>query len=112
MDAAPNLAFAYPAEGFPLYVDNAVVLRESGRVELAHRFIDYLLRPKVSADITAYTKTATPNAAARALLPPALRDRPTIFPPADVLARGEWPLTLPAAAQKLRDRIWTEIKSA
>ncbi len=30
----------------------------------------------------------------------------------DVMQRGEWPGTLPAAAQRLRDRIWTEVKAA
>jgi Spermidine/putrescine-binding periplasmic protein len=44
MDAAPSLAFVYPAEGFALYADNAVVLRESRRERLAHEFLDYLLR--------------------------------------------------------------------
>jgi spermidine/putrescine transport system substrate-binding protein len=112
IDAAPQLTFAYPAEGFPFYVDNAVILRESGRGELAHQFLNYLLRPKVSAEIAAYTKTATANGAGQALLPAAVRDNPVIYPPADVFARGEWPGTLPAATQKLRDRIWTEIKSA
>jgi len=48
IDASRELAFAYPAEGFALYADNAVVLRESRRQELAHRFIDYLLRPAVA----------------------------------------------------------------
>ena len=112
IDAGPSLAFVYPAEGFPFYVDNAVILRESGRQELAHRFINYLLRADVAAGIASYTKTGIPNAAGQALLPPAIRDNPTIYPPEEVFARGEWPGTLPAAAQKLRDRIWTEIKSA
>ena len=31
IDAAPQLAFAYPAEGFPFYCDCAVILRESRR---------------------------------------------------------------------------------
>jgi spermidine/putrescine transport system substrate-binding protein len=112
IDASPSLAFAYPAEGFPFYVDNAVILRESGRQELAHRFLDYLLRPKVSAEIAAYTKTATANGAGQMLLPSPIRNNPTIYPPPEVFARGDWPGTLPAATQKLRDRIWTEIKSA
>ncbi len=112
IEASPNLAFVYPAEGFPGYVDNAVILRESGRQELAHRFLNYLLRPKVAAEIAAYTKNGTANAAGWALLPEAIRNNPTIYPPAGVLARCEWPGTLPPAAQKLRDRIWTEIKSA
>ena len=61
IDAAPDLAFAYPAEGFPFYCDCAVILRESRRARLAHRFLDYLLRPGVSARIVEATKTATAN---------------------------------------------------
>jgi spermidine/putrescine transport system substrate-binding protein len=112
IDAAPNLAFAYPLEGFPFYTDCVVVLRESRRLELAHAFIDYLLRPEVAARIVEATRTATPNAAAQARLPAALRGNPVLYPPPDVFARAEWPRTQPPAAQRLRDRIWTEIKSA
>ena len=112
MDAASKLAFAYPEEGFPLYCDCAVILRESERVELAHKFLDYLLRPKVAAAVVDYTRVATANGAAKDFLPEATRNSPTLYPPPEVLERGEWPGTLPRAAQRLRDRIWTEIKSS
>ena len=112
IDAAPQLSFAYPAEGFPLYCDNAVLLRESHRAELAHQFINYLLRPPVAAKIVEVSRTATANGAAQALLPDALRRNATLFPTAETLARGQWIATIPAATQRLRDRIWTEIKSA
>ncbi len=105
IDAAPALAFAYPAEGFALYADNMAILRESRRQQLAHRFIDYLLRPKVAARIVETTRTATANAAAT-------RENTTLYPPADVLARGEWFEPMPAPAQRLRDRLWTEIRSS
>lgn len=112
IDAAPALRFCYPQEGFSLYADSAVILRESRRQDLAHSFVNYLLRPKVAAEIVAAVKTATVNAGARALLAPELRDSPILYPAESVLARGEWFRTLPPAAQRLRDRIWTEIKSA
>ena len=112
IEVAPQLAFAYPAEGFARYADCAVILRESRRPELAHKFLDYLLRPEVAAAIVGYSKTATANAGARALLPAEVRHNPTLYPPAEVLARAEWFAPLPPAAQRLRDRYWTEIKSA
>ena len=112
IDDAPHLAFVYPAEGFPFYADCAVVLRESRRVELAHKFLNYLLRPKVSAAIVEATRTATCNEAAHAILPESVRANPTLYPPPEIYSRGEWPATLPGPAQKLRDRLWTEIKSA
>lgn len=110
--ASADLAFAHPAEGFPFYCDCAAVLRESRRERLAHQFLDYLLRPRVSADIAEFTKTATANGAAHDLLPEDLRANPTLYPPPEIFERGEWPSTLPPASQRLRDRIWTEIKSA
>lgn len=112
IDAAPKLAFVYPAEGFPFYCDCAVVLRESRRQRLAHQFLDYLLRAPVSAAVAQATRTATANGAAQALLPANTRDNPVLYPPAEIFRSGEWPRTLPPAAQKLRDRIWTEIKAA
>jgi spermidine/putrescine-binding protein len=112
IDAASNLAFVYPAEGFPLYCDCAAILRESRRQRLAHQFLDYLLRPQVSAAIAQSMRTATPNLAAQALLPAATRENPTLYPPPEIFARGEWPDTPTPAAQRLRDRIWTEIKAS
>ena len=110
--ARPGLAFAFPTDGFPLYADNAVILRESTRPELAHEFLNYLLRPEVAAACAAESETATANEAARLLLPAASRESPTLYPPPEVLARGTWPKALPGPAMRLRDRIWTEIKSA
>jgi spermidine/putrescine transport system substrate-binding protein len=112
IDAAPQLAFAYPAEGFPFYCDCAVILRESHRSELAHKFLNYLLRPAVSAQIVQATRTATANGAALNLLPESTRTNPALYPGPEIFARGEWPHTVPNATQRLRDRIWTEIKSA
>ena len=112
IDASQDLQFVYPAEGFGIYTDNAAILRESRRVKLAHQFIDYLLRPRVVAEIVMAVKTATANALGKALLPEALRNNATLFPPAEIFRRGEWSQELPADSQKLRDRLWTEIKSA
>ncbi|HSW51228.1 MAG TPA: spermidine/putrescine ABC transporter substrate-binding protein [Bryobacteraceae bacterium] len=107
MDASEDLAFVYPSEGFPLYADCAVILRESRRADLAHRFIDYLLRPEVSASISKASRTA-----ACARVPEQLRRNPVLYPPPEALACGEWWQTPPPSLQRLRDRLWTEIKSA
>ena len=113
ISAAPErLQFAFPREGFSRFADTMAILRESRRAEAAHRFIDYLLRPEVSAAIVQATETATANAAALRLLPAAIRDNPVLYPAPEILARGEWFEAQSAASQRLRDRLWTEIKSA
>ncbi len=111
--AAPGkLAYAFPTEGFARYADNVAILRESRRAGLAHQFINYLLRPEVAAAIVQSTQTATANAAARLLLPPEVRENPELYPPAETLTRGEWFQPQSASSQKVRDRLWTQIKSS
>jgi spermidine/putrescine transport system substrate-binding protein len=112
MDSSSDVGFVYPAEGYAVYPDCCVILRESKRQELAHEFIDFLLRPDIAAANALAARTTTTNAGARKILPPAFRDNPTLYPNADVVARGEWARTVDPATQRLRDRLWTEIKSA
>lgn len=107
-----KLSFVYPREGYPLYADNIAILRESKRSGLAHEFIDYLTRPNVASRIAQGKLESTTNAAARSLLPESMRTHAVLYPDEATLRRGEWFQPLPAPAQRLRDRIWTEIKSS
>jgi spermidine/putrescine transport system substrate-binding protein len=108
MHADAKIGFAYPAEGFPLYCDCVSILRESHRYELAHEFIEFLLRRDIAAANARVADTATANGAAQRILP----HDPALYPPDEIYARGVWPPALPSAAQRYRDRLWTEIKAA
>jgi spermidine/putrescine transport system substrate-binding protein len=110
--AGDRLRFVYPREGYALYADNVAILKESKRSELAHAFLNYLTRPKVAARVAEVKLESTCNAAARALLPAGWRDHPVLYPDETTLDRGEWFRPLGGDAQKLRDRLWTEIKSS
>ena len=68
-------AFAYPSEGYAVYPDCMVILRESKHQELAHQFIDYMLRPAVAAANAMAARTTTTNAGARELFPEAFREQ-------------------------------------
>jgi spermidine/putrescine-binding protein len=112
MDASQAIGFVYPEEGYAVYPDCSVILRESKRPDLAHRFINFLLRPGIAAANALAARTTTTNAGARKLLPAVFRDNPTLYPSPDVVARGEWAKTVEPGTQRLRDRLWTEIKAA
>ncbi|HYO84330.1 MAG TPA: spermidine/putrescine ABC transporter substrate-binding protein [Bryobacteraceae bacterium] len=112
MDESAELAFCFPREGFPLYPDVAVVLRETRRRDLAHQFINYLLRPEVAAGVVSGARTASANEGARALLPSELRSNPVLHPPSNIMSAGEWVLASPPGVQRLRDRLWSEVKAS
>lgn len=112
IDQAPHLRFCHPREGFSLYCDCVAILAESSRKDIAHEFVNYLHRPQIAAANTLASRAASPNAAAITYLPAPVRALSTLFPSEEILARGEWFRSSSAATQRLRDRLWTEVKSA
>ena len=107
-----DLMYCLPAEGFALYADSAVILAHCRNQEAAYRWINYLLRPEVSAAIAKATMFPTPNARALELLDPGVRENTDLYPPPERLTKAEWFAEIPSEGQLLRDRIWTEIKAA
>lgn len=100
----PAIAFALPREGAPIYADAMVIPRSAPHKRAAHAFMDYVLRPDVSAAISDATGYGTANAAARP------RD-PRPYPSAEELTRLEFARDL-GEGTRLWDRIWTEIKAS
>ena len=86
----PDLGFVVPREGTLINSDCLCIPRGAPRPDNAHRFINFLLDAKVSADISATIRYPTPNAAALALMPADYRENRAIFPPAAVMAKSEY----------------------
>jgi putrescine transport system substrate-binding protein len=106
-----NIAYLLPREGALVAVDVMAIPADAPHPDAAHRFIDFLLRPEVIAQITDEVAFPNANASATSLLKPEIRNDPAIYPPAELRARLVGPQPLPAEAQKQRLRTWTRIKS-
>jgi spermidine/putrescine transport system substrate-binding protein len=80
--ACDTYAYAIPDEGALIWIDNLAVPKGAPNQHLAEVFIDYLLQPQVSADISNYTAYASPNriAIAEGLIDSASLDNPAIYP--------------------------------
>lgn len=105
----PDIRYIYPQEGFGLWVDNLCIPKNAVNVENAHLFINYLLRPEVSAFICQEMGYSSPNLAARALLPEEVRENEILYPSHEIMARGEFETDLGAAA-RAHAKCWTRLK--
>ncbi|MFM5923340.1 MAG: PotD/PotF family extracellular solute-binding protein [Novosphingobium sp.] len=76
----PDIAFAVPGEGALLSCDCLCIPKGAARIGNAHRFIDFVLSAQGGAGIAGTLWYPTPNAAARAILPPDYRSNPVLFP--------------------------------
>jgi putrescine transport system substrate-binding protein len=106
-----NIAFRVPKEGAMMSVDVLGVPADAPHPENSLRFIDYLLRPAVIADITDAVWYPNPNIPATAFVKPEIRDDPAVYPPEDVRRRFYVDLPAPPVYERARTRAWTRLKS-
>lgn len=103
--------YAVPKEGSFIYVDSLCVIRGSENRAQTLEFIDYLLRPEVAAEIAETVRYASPNAKALALLDPALRLDPRVFPSPETERRLNFHAPLDPDAEVLWNRTWQEVRA-
>ncbi len=84
-----DIGYVVPREGSLLWQDSVCIPAGAENVDSAHAFINYLLEAEVGADIARAIGYATPNLAAKALLPASYTDDPAIYPSEDTLSRCE-----------------------
>jgi putrescine transport system substrate-binding protein len=106
-----ELAFDMPKEGVAAWFDAAYIPADALHPDNAHRFLDYLLRPDVIADISNAVGYANANAAATPRVRAELRNDPAIYPTAEVLRRMHTPWVLPPKTERLRSRAWSRVKT-
>src|SRR4029078_7600912 len=78
-----------PKEGAVLAVDSMVIHKAAPRPDLAHKFINFMLDGRNSAELTHLIGSGNPNVEDAKTIKPELKARPAVFPPKDVAAKLE-----------------------
>lgn len=86
-----DIDFVVPKEGAMKQSDTLAIPKGAPHPENAHAFINHILDAEVGAEIYKTIKFPSPNSAATALMDDDYKKNPVIFPPADVLAKCEYP---------------------
>lgn len=109
-----NVAAEYvlPSEGTMLWTDSVTIPAASRRKQAAEQFINFLLRPEISAEFVNQLWLPSPNEAARPYIKPEVAYNPVIYPPMRSLAQAEFYATPSAEVQRLHDRIWERFLAA
>lgn len=105
------IEYVYPPEGFSLWLDSFCIPKGAENIEAAHLFIDYILKPEISAEISTTMGYSTPNKAALAYLAPVVRDNTIVNPDPEDAARGEFLDSLDDATLQLYEQHWINLKT-
>lgn len=104
-----DLKTFFPKEGMYLWQDNFVIPKDAKNKENAEKFINFILDPKVSAEISKVYPYANPNVQAQKLIDPNVLSNTTLYPDAEQQKIGEH-LKDVGDASKTFDDIWTKFK--
>jgi len=107
---AGDIGYVIPKEGGTIWVDNLCIPKGAPNRELAHKFIDYILRPEVSAAISNAVGYANPNEAALKLVGKEVLEDPVANPSPEELKRCLLLQELEPAIKKKLDDAWAQVK--
>ena len=106
----PELDFVYPKEGAIMWMDNMVIPKNAKNNDNAHKFIDFILRPKYAAMISEEIGYGSPNEAAKKEMPSELANNPIVYPPADLLKHAMFREDVGDEIMALYQQYWDRLK--
>jgi ABC-type spermidine/putrescine transport system, permease component II len=105
-----NITTVIPTEGLFLQQDNFVIPAQSRNKSAAELFVNFILEPEISAEISKEFPYANPNKAAYPYVDESILKDVAVYPPDDAVKKGEHLKDIGQSVQ-LFDNIWTEVKN-
>ena len=106
-----NVWYAIPEEGAMQWFDMLAIPADAPNPENAHAFIDFIMKPEVSAAITNYVWFPNANAAAFELVDEEIREDPAIYPTDEVAETLFTGVTYDSRTDRLVTRLWTRVRT-
>jgi putrescine transport system substrate-binding protein len=110
-DTKIQIEYAFPRVSVPLYIDSMVIPADSPNYAGALKFINFMMRPEISAEVTRFIGFASGNAAAIPYLDPSMRANNIVYPPAEVRARFETERVYTTDELRIFNRVWQRFRT-
>lgn len=105
----PHLHYIYPKDGFNIWIDSMVIPKGAPHLQNAYKFINFLLRPDIAAEISEAQQYSTPNLGAQKLVPADWHKNPIYNPDPATLKRAQSQTDL-GDADALYAKYWQMLK--
>lgn len=106
--AGVEVRYAIPREGTEIYFDVMTIPADAPHPEAAHAFVNYLLTPRVIAEITNNYSYPNGSTAATGYVDERIRTNPNIYPPQETTATLFAAAPRDPASLRLVTRAWTK----
>lgn len=111
-DESGDLAWAFAREGSMQNQDCMCIPAGAPNLEAAHSYINFILDGQAGAGVAEYIQYATPNRAARDLMPDTYKNNPIVYPVPAELAKLEYGAFEGDDVSRRYEEIFTRISAA
>ena len=94
-----------------MWFDMMAIPKDAKHPDNAHKFINFILRPEITAEISNYVAYASANKASLAQVDPELLANTGVYPTPEAKAGLFNLAVLPASVDRVFNRIWTGLKT-
>jgi spermidine/putrescine transport system substrate-binding protein len=105
----PAVKFGYMKEGFPIFMDNVMLLKDAKNPDNAKTFLNFIMKPENAALISNFAKYNNGIMGSEAFLDKDMQGAPELNVPADLASKGEFLTACPAEVNELYTKIWTDV---
>jgi spermidine/putrescine transport system substrate-binding protein len=105
----PDLAYGYPKEGYPVWMDNLMVLKDAKNIENAKLFMNFVMDPENAAMLSSFTGYANGIMGSEKYMAEDMKSAPELNVPAEFVDHGKFNLACPPEVQAMYTKIWTEV---
>ncbi len=106
----PDVRYGYPREGYGLWADAVVLLKDAKNVENAKKFLNFIMHPENAALISEFARYANSIKGSEKYMPADMATATEIVVPDEFKSAGTFYPTCPPEAQKMYTAIWTELQ--
>lgn len=104
-----NVKYVFPEEGLFLQQDNFVIPKGAKNIKAAELFMNFIMEPEISAEISHYFPYGNPNITAYQYIDKDIMEDKAVYPPEAEMKKGEYLRDIGNSVTEL-DKIWSEVK--
>ncbi len=109
LQSNPKLNYVIPRSGSILWTDTMAIPTKAPNPDAAYQWLNFVMQPDIAAAASQRLQFATSSQLAYEKLPPALRQKPTLYPAQAILDKCEVMAPLPQDLSDRYDKFWTEL---
>jgi putrescine transport system substrate-binding protein len=106
-----DIKFVVPKEGSILWFDMLAIPKDAPHPEAAYAYLNYIMEPKVIADISNFKRYANANLASQPYVLESVKDDPAIYPPPQLREKLAVQLADSPEQTRVITRMWEKFKT-